>query len=286
MMTPSGDIWMLPISLDASAIWYVPENLEKFDIRPEELLYLDDFLKLSERMPKEGFPAAYVDSAINFADQMLFQYDMTYNNFKEKKVNYVIPLYKALFEKMWGGWTYKSPKPRHPLFRNSQDDYQGELITESAPYDKSRVIYKHCGIGKHLNMSSVSLEGWRVLPVPRITPDIKNNYVSMYCAFINPYSKNKELALEHLEAITKVPFDFWLREGVLLFKGKEMYEERYDITQPAFEDIYNIMKNGDVSHTGGFFPSLDIIDDYQNDRLTLDEAITAIQREAEMWLNE
>lgn len=284
MTAPSGDIWMLPLQLDSYVIWYIPENIEKFDIDLEEFRYLDDFLKLSERMPRTGNYAAYVETPYLFARSLEDQYDMTYNNFKEKKVNYETPLFRDLFDKMWSGWIMYSPNSRHPLFRSSHDDYKGELMEESARFDKTRVIYKYDSIGEQLNMSS--LDGWRVLPMPRLNSDVKKNSVNISCAFINPHSKNKELALEYLEAITKVPFDYWSYTCVLLFKDKEMYADRYDITQPAFEDIYNIVKDGMINSRCGFYINGNIIDDYQNGRLTLDEAIALIQREAEMWLNE
>lgn len=285
MMSLSGDIWALPLCLEANVIWYVPENIEKFEIDLEEFRYFDDFLKLSERMPKEGFPAAYVDSPFSFANAMHAQYEMINNNFKEKKVNYNTPLYKDIFEKTRSGWVNNTPNPKHPIFRNS-DDYQGELISESAPYDKSRVIYKFCSIGEHLNVRSDSLEGWRVLPVPRISPDVMKNVVGLEFAFINPHSKNKELALEYLETLTKVSFEYIHYTSAFLFKDKEMYADRYDISQPAFEDIYNVVKDGKIVGTGGFYLNSDIINNYQNGRLSLDEAVAAIQREAEMWLNE
>lgn len=286
MRSPSDDIWMLPLTLDGTAIWYVPENTEEFSINLEEFRYLDDFLSLSERMPKTGSYAAYVDYAGSFAILLHNQYDIAYNDFKGKTVNYNTPLYKDIFDKMWTGWVNYSQNPRHPLFRDSRDDYKGELISESTPFDKSKLIYKWSSIGDHLNMSGISLEGWRVLPMPRITSEVKGNAVGMRCAFINPYSKNKELALEYLEAITKVPFDFnSANSAALLFKDKTMYADCYDISQPAFEDIYHIMQEGMLVETG-FYLNGDIVDDYQNGRLSLDEAVAAIQREAEMWLNE
>ena len=32
MTALSGDIWMLLLQLDSYVIWYIPENIEKFDI--------------------------------------------------------------------------------------------------------------------------------------------------------------------------------------------------------------------------------------------------------------
>jgi hypothetical protein len=135
-------------------------------------------------------------------------------------------------------------------------------------------------------MPEYTLDGWRALPMPRISSDVKGNFISMNCAFINPYSKNKERALKYLEAITEAPFDFITGyTSVMFFKDKSMYADKYDITQPAFEDIYNIISNG-MFKNSTFFPSDSIITDYQSGKLTLDEAVAAIQREAEMWLNE
>jgi ABC-type glycerol-3-phosphate transport system substrate-binding protein len=286
MQSPSGDIWMLPLTLDSDAIWYVPENTEKFEVDLDEFRYLDSFLKLSERMPKTGSYAAYVDYPGNLGCFCHEQYDITYNDYNNNRIDFETPLYKDIFDKMWTGWVNYSQTPRHPKFRNSKDDYHNELISESAPFDKSKLIYKISGIGNQLNMPDVSLEGWRALPIPHISSDVKGNIVTMICAFINPYSKNKELALEYLEAITKSPIDYNSSSiGTMLFKDKTMYEGHYDTTQPAFEDVFNIIQDG-VIRKASYNLNGNIIDDYQNGRFSLDEAVGAIQREAEMWLNE
>ncbi len=285
MKAPSGDIWMLPISLDGNVIWYVPENIEKFDIDLKEFGALDDFLSLCGRMPKSGSYAAYVDYAGNFAYEVHDQFDMTYNDYANQLINFNSPIYKDIFDKMWTGWVNYSKNPRHPMFRDSRDDYKGELLSDSASYDKSKVIYKWSSIGTQVDLGANSLEGWRVLPMPHITSDVKGNIVDMTCAFINPYSNNKELALEYLEAIASDPFGYSRFSAEIMFKDKPMYADHYDINQPAFEDIYQIMKEG-ILRERSFFVSNDIVDDYQNGRLTLDEAVTKIQREAEMWLHE
>ncbi|NLJ96051.1 MAG: hypothetical protein GX321_02765 [Clostridiales bacterium] len=285
MLTPSGDIWMLPISLNCSAIWYIPENIEKHSIDLEEFQTLDSFLSLSERMKKAGPLPAYVEPSGGFAFTCLKQYDLFYNDYSNKKVNYETPLYKELFDKLWSGWVYYSQESCHPLFRDSMEDYKGEMIWESLPYDKSKLIYKWSYIGNHIKTRNVTFEGWRALPTPRISSDVTNNVLSMRCAFINPYSENKELALEYLEAIADVSHDYMTSSAVFLFEDKLMYKDHYDITQPGFEDVYNIYQNG-VLDDYQYVLNNTIVDDYQNGRLTLDEAVAAIQREAEMWLNE
>lgn len=72
----------------------------------------------------------------------------------------------------------------------------------------------------------------------------------------------------------------------LLFKDKAMYEKVYDISSLTFNDLYNIMSDGMTLKTPFPYGIQEYIDDYQNGRLTLDEAVAVQQREAEMWLNE
>ena len=285
MKSQSGDIWALPISLESQVIWYVPENIDKFSIDLNEFTYLDSFFKLSEKIPKDGTYVAYLDYPGNFGGLCHNQYDSLYNDYDNNSINFNTPLYKDLFDKVWTGWVNYSPLPRHPLFRVSKEDYNNEMIWETASFDKSKLIFKWSGIGDHLNTQNVSLDGWRALPMPRISSDVKKNRVIMRCAFINPYSKNKELALEYLESITKIPFEYSSEDSVFLFKDEDMYEGKYNTEQVAFIDIYNIINDGFLTESN-YLLNYTIIDDYQNGRLTIDEAIAKIQREAEMWANE
>ncbi|NLJ97426.1 MAG: carbohydrate ABC transporter substrate-binding protein [Clostridiales bacterium] len=285
MKSQSGDIWALPISLESQVIWYVPENIDKFSIDLNEFTYLDSFFKLSEKIPKDGTYVAYLDYPGNFGGFCHNQYDALYNDYDNNTINFNTPLYKDLFDKVWTGWVNYSPLPRHPLFRVSKEDYNNEMIWETASFDKSKLIFKWSGIGDHLNTQNVSLDGWRALPMPRISSDVKKNRVIMRCAFINPYSKNKELALEYLESITKIPFEYSSEDSVFLFKDEDMYEGKYNTEQVAFIDIYNIINDGFLTESN-YLLNYTIIDDYQNGRLTIDEAIAKIQREAEMWANE
>ncbi len=285
MTSPSGDIWMLPLSIDADVLWYVPENMKKYDVDLAEFRYLDSFLKLCERMPKTGYPAAYVDSGSNLAYNLHNQYDIIYNDYINKKMHFDTPFYKDFFDKMWSGWMMYSPAPRHPMLRNSYDDNNNnELFEETAPYDKTRIIYKYTSAGGHINIADAPFDGWRVAPCPHINPDMSGNIVYMTYAYINPNSPNKEQALKYLEAITEVPFEFHTF-STFLFQDKTIYEGHYDTTQPAFDDLYSIMEEG-VLRNNRYILTDNPIVEYQNGRLTLDEAVEFIQREATMWANE
>jgi len=303
MQTPSGDVWMLPLYINAYVIWYVPENTERFNIKPEDFSNFNSFMDLCSRMPKTGSFAAYIDSPYSFWIGCYNQYNLFFNDYSNKKVNFDTALLKNIFDKLWTGVEYKAEYGRyfHPVFRSSIDDYHGELLLESSAYDKTKLIFKCDLISEQLNIpqkikkhysvspeypTEYTLEGWRALPEPRISPDVNKNVINMWCAFINPYSKNKENAIKYMEAIAKHPFDFiTYYTTAIYFKDKEMYANVYDITQPAFDDVYNIMSNG-IINSSRFYPSNVIIDDYISGKLTLNEAIAKIQREAEMWLNE
>jgi len=131
-----------------------------------------------------------------------------------------------------------------------------------------------------------TLDGWRALPMPRISKDVKGNVVNMSCAFINPHSKKVKEAIKYLEAIAEHPFDAITDVGTaLFFIDISIYADAYDISQPAFMDVFDIMSNGIISNVS-FNPSDTIINDYISGKLTLNEAVAKIQREAEMWLNE
>lgn len=281
----NGDVWMLPLSLNASAIWYVPENLNQSSITTDDFLTLDSFFSMAQRTTDTGAYSAYLNYPSTFCHELIEQYDYLYNDYSMNKILYNTEQFKELFDRLYSGWIMYSQTPTHPLFKNSTSEPAGEFIWDSPVYDTSSVLYKWSSISDQLNTPNVTLDGWRALPSPHITTNFNGNVTNMIYAFINPYSENKDLALKYLEAITEAPFDYMTILSPLMFEDTTMYELHYDINQPAFTDIYQIMKNG-ILLGDRYSISDTVIDDYQNNRLSIEETIHAIQREAEMWLNE
>lgn len=171
-------------------------------------------------------------------------------------------------------------------FYDLQDIDDLSLSQKDHPeYNLKRMVYKYTSsLSFHLDYGT--LDGWRVHPSPKLSEDTRENIVSLIGFIVNPYGKQKELAKAYLEAITEQPVGVYSGYYYpFIFKDMNSYEGAYDITLPAVKDIYEIFKNG-KQNTPSYPYDWAIVDDYQQGRLTLEEAIERVQRETEMWLNE
>ena len=128
------------------------------------------------------------------------------------------------------------------------------------------------------------INGWRAVHIPRISEDVDADYVNATFAFINPYSEKYDEAVKLLEYIAKNYFDS-ISSYAFIRADKNEYPDTYMKDTQIFSDVYGICKNGFVSDYQ-LLSTRNDVDDFQNERSTLDEAIEAYSREVNMWLNE
>lgn len=290
MTTDSGDIWILPVGIDTSAIWYVEENLEQVEVITEQFCTMDSFIELAKDMKeklKDSQLRTYVTPML-MCFNWVTQYESICCDFAKGIINYNTKEYKELFETVWKGWKIYGQKVVHPYFSSwleEEEDYG--LLGNHPCYIPSRVVYKQCSVGDHLVYGDFS--GWRVAQLPVFSEEVQGSYISTVGLVLNPYSSKKELAMTYLETIANNPLgiygDGYVETTSFLFEDTSIYEGFYDMSQPAAQDVYNIFKEGTLSMPG--YPYyFSIVNDYQEGRLTLDEAVNRLQRETEMWLNE
>jgi hypothetical protein len=283
---PSGEIWMLPLYAHVDVLWYVPENFERFDLTPEDVRYFDDFIETIKWLNKESSEyAVYVTAPYLLMSNLQNQYETTYHNYAENKVDYNTDLFKRIFTTMYDN--YPEHGELHPIFRSGLVEKDRQALLQNMPdYNKRKVIFKHSGFSNHMEYVNDPFDGWRALPTPRVSEDVQGNAVILQYAVINPLSRNKEAAMKLLETIAANPFET-IRERHFLTKDPEAYREYYDISQPGFQDLLQVFQDGMVvtlNYPGEH--SSQYIFEYQSGRLTAEEAIMTLQREVEMWLNE
>ena len=134
------------------------------------------------------------------------------------------------------------------------------------------------------NIEAIDLNEWCVMPIPRISEKVDANYVNPTYAIINPFSKHKDEALKFLEYISSDYFNTQSSYSFIV-EDKSVYPERYMTDSDIFSDVHSIYENGFLQ-THFLSSTRNDIDEYQNGRITLDEAIAMYQREVEIWLNE
>ncbi len=292
----NGDIWMVPVYESCQMTWYIPENMEKFSVTPEELTKLDSYIAVLERLHDKTGEYHYYNNADIFWLQCDSQYDMNYNNYETGQVDFSTELYRGLADFFWSGWERNSSLyANHPLFFTIWQQLQDNFANagETPDFDRDFVIFKTNSIIDHLSKTveigseeyRELLEGWRVLPFPDLQSDSERHTLSLVYAIVNPYSRQQEAAIEYLEVMLEnqakvVEWPAFFREDM------EYYEPYYDISVPAFRDIYEIFKNSDVYCGHSWDTSTDYILEYQQGLISLDEAIERRQRSEVMGLEE
>ncbi len=289
----NGDIWMAPLYEYCQMTWYVPENMEKFGVTPQELCMLDSYIAVLERLHDEMGEFHYYNHANRFFLQCDSMYDKNYNDYEAGKIDFDTDLYRSIAGFFWPGWDrYGSATANHPLFFNLYQRMEGEVMTlgKTPDLDKNTVIFKTVDWAEHLWAMSLKkttemMEGWRVVPFPKLASENEQNLVSVTCAFVNPYSQQKDAATEYLEVVLENQVRT-VRQPAFFREDVEYYKAYYDTSLPAFQDMYEIFKNASVPQAYSWDTSNEYITEFQRGLISFDEAIARRQRSAVMGLEE
>jgi ABC-type glycerol-3-phosphate transport system substrate-binding protein len=130
-------------------------------------------------------------------------------------------------------------------------------------------------------------DNWRVISAPGINDEIDTGYYSSVAVMmINPYSKNKELAMEYIEAVARDVYGSTTRAG-FLFEDTAAYEGVFDMSKDFYKDAYEIYKNAEVMEQSFFYFNFYTgVEEYQNGELTLDETVAEISRQYRIFNGE
>ncbi len=293
----NGDIWMLPLDIGTDMTWYVEENMEKFGLSPEDLGTAERYLQTLEQLQGNTGEYRYYSNALSFIFLCDSRYDLNYNDFANKKVDYFTDLYRWLAGKLWTGWDINSETPFHPLFHVLAQDYGSNFlgdIKDAHEYDKTRVIFKTDYDKSLLSYDFIGeeeineqLAGWRAMPVPVLSDPSEKLSAGLAFALLNPYGRQKEAALAYLEALVtggartyNSPTSIFLREDL------EAHESIYDTSLPVIRDMHEIYSQAVIELGYIWAPYTDYINEYQLGLISLDEALEKKQRQVEASLME
>lgn len=285
--TDSGEL-VLPIFANFPAIVYPQDAADELGFTKDDLKYYDNFIEVV-RSNYGGQRIAFTTGSILF-NEMAFQYDNYYCDFANKQFNYMTDEYKKIYSTLNGWQRYGNPfsgdvSTVSPYFLNKV--INAELLT-----DQNNVLLFNTYLSNAYDdivgyMSERNdVSGWRATPIPRISEKVTGNRAMVTFAFVNPYSERKDEAVKVLEAVADNYFKCLSgSQYSLIRKDLTEYPDSYYPDSELFNDFYEIAKNGAVYQTGLGGTHNDI-EEYQNGRATLDEAIAMYQREVEIWLNE
>ena len=121
---------------------------------------------------------------------------------------------------------------------------------------------------------------------PRIATASEQQAAAITFALVNPYSRQKDAAIAYLEAVISKP-ETTMVTPAFFKKGMENYAQQYDISLPAFQDLYHIYETLGVYY-GHLMVETDSshILEYQQGLISFDQAIERVQSIAEAELYE
>lgn len=298
-----GSIWMLPINTTMYCTWYIPENMEKLGLTEESLETLESYMDAVQIVNKSEKYRFY--NSFFLLQDMDNMYTLNYAVDSNGKINYQTEMFRWLADTLWTGWVRNSAVPSFPeLVHRTDDDNDMEedddihdivVEGETSDFDRSIVAFKTNDIRAHILYSffeergkeyvQEQLEGWRVMSGPKIADASEKTYSHLGYYVINPYSKQKEAALEYLEAYITynaqiMTYPQFLQEDI------DTYSVWFDTSQPAFQDMYQLQKESVITRKNEMVRFDSYIDDYQSGLITLDQAIEERQRIAEMVTEE
>lgn len=274
--TESGETVLMPVYLSVSGLAYPEAAAEEAGFDRSDILYYDDMMELVKGY--KGERNAYSAGDSFFADMEL-QYENFYCDFANGKLDYMTDEYKKLYKTL-EGWQRYGQSPAPPHFVNPFS------AKERANVNKPENVLLIDTTYRYMIETVNDFSGWRAAPMPRMSDKVTANFVNANFAYINPFSKNKEAAVKALEALAD---NFYDLEGIypysILKKDKSVYPQSFRTDTQLFDDFYDIAKDGFMPKLRLFTAHNDI-EEYQNGRATLDEAVEMYQREVNIWLNE
>ena len=282
-----GKIIALPLSIHETFLSYPIDAEVELGFALDDIKYYQDFHNLVNSY--DGERVSYAIGA-----NLFFNYDRQYENyycdFDNMIYDFNTDVYRGIYS-LLDGWQRYGYSPSMPCFINPA--VLGADATRLALDSKKTLFNTNSSYDDFIFVSTpdqfapdtgFDINDWRVVHIPWISHDFSENYVNATYAFINPYSKHYDEAVRFLEYIAENYFDS-INTYTFIRDNKEEYPDSYMKDTQMFSDVYDICKNGFVSEYT-IYSSRNDIDEYQNGRITLDEAIAMYQREVEIWLNE
>lgn len=274
-MDGEGYITAMPISASVTALVCPKDAIEETDLTASDIEYYDDFIAFLANY--KGDRKSYCWTCSPFFLYQ-YQYEEYYCDFANRVCNYETDMYYKLYNTL-EGWLRYAQEPGSP-----------EYFTHgvSNTYEPSLNLFSFDSFNSFINSSyHTDVNEWRAFAVPKISHEVESTYANAYFAVINPYSKNKDAAVEAIEAIAENYFRVlgYYGNNSMIRKDKTEYPDNYFADSELFDDFFTIATNSFLAEYS-LFSNRNDIDMYQRGEITIDEAIAMYQREVEIWLNE
>ncbi|NLL72795.1 MAG: hypothetical protein GX237_04640 [Clostridiales bacterium] len=267
----SGDIWMIPIAVEANCIVYHEENCKAEGIDFREAESIGELIQIVKNLSKKpgtlnryGFPSLHINS------YAIAQYTDFYG-IQDNNAKFDTKLFRDLCIQMsdimspsaqdFSSFIYS---PAYVGFENYYENYLFELLTDKfAAYDES------------------AYNLLKAIPLPPIEAGVyKSSSVNCIYICVNPNSDNLDSTLDYISDLCKA---MSTQVDTFMLKDIDYYSFK---DSKLTQDLYDIYSNGII-----FFPlSQEIFWDdylsYHKNEIDLDTLIVEIERKVNAYLKE
>ena len=270
-----GKTVVMPVANSFSAVIAPKSAIAELGLTEADIAYYDGFMDVLRGY--SGARKSYSTSAMLFLECEQ-QYDIFYNDFENKRADYSTDLYKKLYQEQLEGWVRYSQEPDSPYF----------LAHGKNKHSSSDTLFCIDEFSEYAESCRDFFTEWRAFPIPKLTDEVTHSVSSAMFVYINPLSENKEAATKVLESIAENYYSVLSRfsgKYQMIHADAEMYPDEYHPDSEVFNDFLNIGSNC-ILQQYQMLTSHSDIEAYQQEGVSLDDAIAMYQREVDMWLNE
>jgi hypothetical protein len=267
----NGEIWMLPIAVNASEIIYHEQNCANNGIDIGNVSTHKELADIAGQLyRKESNRDKYSLNRYMLAGDMIDQYN-TFYAIKNNQANFDTPLFrnimKSVKEEIYpedealNTWIY-SPASVYP-----EPFYQSYLFQLSS--------YRYYVAGED------GFDSLRARGLPDINAEMDNpNVVACTFLCVNPNSENLEDTLKYISDLSyamQEQTDTYMLKDIGLYTNSE---------SNIIKDLYGIYEDGAISFSLSYEMFWDDYLKYMNNEISLEECIDELQRKTNAYLNE
>lgn len=257
-----GEIWMLPIEVDANVLIYNEELCREYGIEFGNDMTYEQLIENGRIAAKSRLKNCYSLQGYMLNTNALLQFMRgggfdneafrSFAEFSKEKANYCTSPYGALF--VTGFPTEYEPA------QNKNDKY---LFSSYQDKSDMQVMYKNNTV-------------LRACALPSLTEDKRNIATCLFIS-VNPNSDNLKSTLEYISSLAEYLTD---NNPNILFSENKHGDTQY------VKDLYGIYENASISFDIPFEVCRSDYENYLYGNVTLDECIAEMERKLDVYLNE
>lgn len=261
--TESGEIWMLPVILNAGVVYYSPENCSAAGVKLSDEMGYSSFIDQCKAAYNSDYKDGFSAHCYQLTQQLLFDYMTKYDRLDT-------PIFRNFAEFAKDNMSISSFPEYLPITNTAENN-----LTYGDANGREYFLF---GFSRESSWQKnyAASDFMRAVPAPSVEPCGKT---PVTCTFItvNPASDELCSALDYISSLSNY---LSRQENSLMLADKSTYSDGF------MSDLYKIYENGELC----FNISSEIVFDdyisYCSGNITLDELVSESDRKLSAYLNE